>query len=128
MIPKMKPNEIEIKNPKGTVLISGLIVFFFIGGIVNHALPFAGMTSDGRSPIWHGFNTLLALSGIFSVLSGRQLAWCWLVTLFLAQTSVELRGVFLSVGQSFFANQVIETGLNLTGLIFLWLSRGRYRN
>ena len=128
MISQMRFDAIEVKNSKAILVLSGLIVLFLIGGIINHALPFSGMTSDGRSPLWHGFNTLLALSGIFSVLSARRLGWSWLMTVFLTQTAVELRGVFLSVGHSFFVDQLIETGLNMMGLIILWLTRDRYRN
>jgi hypothetical protein len=123
----MTISAVEINNAKVKILLSSLVILFFIGGVSNHALPFSGMTSDGRSPLWHGFNTLLSLSGIFSVLSARRLGWCWLITLFLTQAAVELRGAILSIGQPFFVDQLVETALNFLGLAFIWLTRNRYR-
>ncbi len=108
------------------IVCSILIVIFFLGGIVNHALPFAGMVKDGRSELWHGFNTFLALTAIFSVIFANRLGFSWLLTLFLSQAVVEARGAFLVYGGPAFTEQLFETFLNVFGLVLLFISRRRY--
>jgi hypothetical protein len=105
---------------------SGIVIMFFLVGIVHHALPFAGVVHDTRSELWHGFNSALALSGIFSVFSARKAGWAWLITIFLSQIAIEARGTWMTVGAPEFGSQLIETLLNALCLLCIFVTKRRY--
>jgi hypothetical protein len=108
-------------------LCSVLVILFFLSGIINHSLPFAGIAKDSHSELWHAFNTLLSLTGIFAVISARRLGWEWLMTLFLYQIVLEARGALIAAHGPFFAEELFETCLNILGISCVWISRRRYK-
>jgi hypothetical protein len=113
---------------RGLALLCTLVpLVFFLGGILNHALPFAGLVGDNRTPLWHGYNTVLAMSGIFALLSKRKLGLHWLFTIFIAQWVVEARGTFMLRGMPAFGDQLFETIFVSMALAALWYSRGEYQ-
>jgi len=97
----------------------GFLLFYFIGGAMHHAFGFAGIHAH-KSEIWHGFYLLMCVAGIFSVLSRREIGFWWLLTGFLWQIPVEVKGTVLSYGSDMFSDQIIEVILNLVGVFCLW--------
>jgi hypothetical protein len=104
---------------------STFIILFFVGGVVNHSFGFAGINTT-KPVLWHGYNILMCKLGILAVLSKHPIGFWWLLTIFITEIPVELKGTFESYGSSMFGDQVVEVILNLICITFVLLTRKAY--